>query len=333
MSTGPGHEQTLRAAEEWFGRHGLTYFVPEERAAAARALRLRRTLPLFAGVVLALVVAVVLLAVFADVISMVPALVISLLLVVAVWYGLTAVRARRIVTWALARTADSLRAVLPMTTRALPLLLLFVAFLFINTEVWQVCATIGVGDLWLAVLLFVLLAAGFLWARLPDEVDRATGRLAAGRVREVCAETPLAEAARSLEESRLGAAAPVRGFERTNLVLVLLVTQMAQVVLLSVAVFCFLMVFGALVISPEVTDSWLGSGQAHRIFGWDRLTRELVSVSVFLASFSGLYLTVSTVTDQTYRGQFFGSVTAELERAVGVRAVYLALRAGSSATA
>ena len=53
----------------------------------------------------------------------------------------------------------------------------------------------------------------------------------------------------------------------------------------------------------------------------------LVQVSTFLAAFSGLYLTVSTVTDEAYREQFFGSVMRELERAVGVRAVYLALRA------
>jgi hypothetical protein len=55
-------------------------------------------------------------------------------------------------------------------------------------------------------------------------------------------------------------------------------------------------------------------------------SRALVQVSTFLAAFSGLYLTVSTVTDEAYRKQFFGSVMRELERAVGVRAVYLALR-------
>jgi len=38
------------------------------------------------------------------------------------------------------------------------------------------------------------------------------------------------------------------------------------------------------------------------------------------------WLMVSTVTDEDYRAQFFGGVTRELERAVGMRAVYLALR-------
>ena len=48
---------------------------------------------------------------------------------------------------------------------------------------------------------------------------------------------------------------------------------------------------------------------------------------MFLAAFSGLYFTVSAVTDETYRGQFFTAVMAELERAVAVRAVYRAARA------
>ena len=56
------------------------------------------------------------------------------------------------------------------------------------------------------------------------------------------------------------------------------------------------------------------------------LSFSLVKVSVFLAAFSGLYFTVAAVTDETYRGQFFASVEKQLERAVGMRAVYLALR-------
>ena len=40
-----------------------------------------------------------------------------------------------------------------------------------------------------------------------------------------------------------------------------------------------------------------------------------------------LYLTVSTVTDETYREHFLASLVGELERAVGMRAVYRALRA------
>jgi hypothetical protein len=115
------------------------------------------------------------------------------------------------------------------------------------------------------------------------------------------------------------------GYERWNLVLVLLIIQGVQVLLLTLSVFLFLLVFGSLIMTEPVMESWLGAEESG-------LTLDLVQVSVFLAAFSGLYLTVSTVTDETYREQFFGDVMHELRRAVGVRAVYLALRARPAAT-
>ena len=45
-------------------------------------------------------------------------------------------------------------------------------------------------------------------------------------------------------------------------------------------------------------------------------------MSVFLASFSGLYFTVYAVTDDNYREQFFTAIMRELRACVGVRAVY-----------
>ena len=85
------------------------------------------------------------------------------------------------------------------------------------------------------------------------------------------------------------------------------------------------MIFGALIMTTDVIEAWIGeSPHAWRYL--PNLNVELVQVSIFLAAFSGLYLTVSTVTDETYRAQFFSRVQHQLERAVGVRAVYLALR-------
>ena len=101
----------------------------------------------------------------------------------------------------------------------------------------------------------------------------------------------------------------------------LIIVQFVQVLLLSLSVFAFLMLFGTLIMS-DTRDG--RPGRPTRTFN---TSRALVQVSTFLAAFSGLYLTVSTVTDDAYREQFFGSVMRELERAVGVRAVYLALTA------
>ena len=68
----------------------------------------------------------------------------------------------------------------------------------------------------------------------------------------------------------------------------------------------------------------VGEGAGCGDDGWEGSTFGPLAaqVSVFLAGFSGLYFTVGAVTDETYRQQFFTSVTRELERAVAVRAVY-----------
>lgn len=323
-----GQTSSLAATDAWFLRHGLTYFVPERRRAAKAALRLGRTVPLVVLTGLVAVAAGVGLGRVSEQLALGTAALVTIGLVAATWYALTALHARPIVTWALGRTFGSLRTLLPMMSRALPLLLLFVTFLFINAEVWEVSASLDGGLLWLIVLLFGVLAAGFLMVRLPEEVDRVDDDVDEQMLRRACRGTPLEEDChRLLEDPDADPAryAEVTGFERWNLVLVLLVIQAAQVLLLAATVFVFFMVFGALVMNPGIVDSWTGS-PAHPLPLVQNVSAELVQVSVFLAAFSLLYLTVSTVTDETYRVQFFGSVLHELERAVGMRAVYLALR-------
>ncbi|WP_372727467.1 hypothetical protein [Nocardioides sp.] len=318
----------LAAAETWFLAHGLSYFVPEQRASARAALRPRRVLPLVLGVVLVASGAGGVLGWLSDQASVAPAVLVSVGLTAAAWYALTALNAAPIVRWALAKTFGSLRTVLSMSTRALPMLLIFITFLFINTEVWQVGSNLGVGVLWLTVLLFTVLALGFLLVRLPEEVDRTDDDVDDAFLLRACRGTPLEASCRALvadPDADPADHAEVQGFERWNLIVVLMVVQIVQVLLLALSVFAFLVVFGSLVMTEPVMESWLPEG-THG-FAWSGgLTRELLQVSTFLAAFSGLYLTVSTVTDESYRAQFFSGVIRELERAVGMRAVYLAVR-------
>lgn len=312
---------TLAATEEWFLHHGLTYFVPEQRDHVRRALRARRVVPVVLVVLLVATGAGGVLAWAGKQLSLSSAVLTSLLLLGGAWYSLTQLHAGPIVRWALGRTFGSLRTLLPTTTRALPLLLLFITFLFINTEVWQVSSELSTGQLWLAVLLFAVLAVGFLLVRLPEEVDRTDDHVDDRLLLKACAGTPVEEECRRLvddPDADPAAHAEVTGYERWNLVLVLLIVQAVQVLLVSLGVFAFLMVFGSLVMTPHVLDQdWAIRGDLHVA---------LLQVSTFLAGFSGLYLTVSTVIDETYREQFFGHVLVEMERAVGVRAVYLTLR-------
>jgi hypothetical protein len=321
----------VAATKRWFVTHGLPYFVPGERILARRALRLRRTLPLALLVGATTVLAGVVLSSIFDQVTLGPAFVLNLTVLALLLYAVTALRARPLVTWALARTFHDLRRLLPMMSRALPLLLLFVTFLFINADVWGLAASLRSGTLWLTVLLFVLLAVGFLLVRLPETVDGVDDAVDEGFLRRGCAGTPLAEecgrllADPSVDPTRY---AEVRGYERWNLVWVLVIIQAVQVFLLSLTVLVFFLCFGALVMGVDVQAAWTGlEPGAFRQEVLGGFSVPLVKVSLFLAAFSALHLAVSSVTDETYRAQFFGSVMTELERAVALRAVHRALSA------
>ena len=210
------------------------------------------------------------------------------------------------------------------------MLLVFVTFLFVNAEAWQMTSNLPFGLLWSTVMLMFGLAVLFLLVRLPEEVDRVDDAVDDEFVVRTCAGTPL-EAAR-----RAVAAYPaidpqdhaeVTGFERWNLILVLLVIQSVQVLLLSTTVFVFFMLFGSLVMETDTQLAWTQLKTLDEVPGLSHVTWSLLKVSLFLASFSGFYFTVSAVTDDTYRRQFFSVVESQLERAVGMRAVYLATRA------
>ncbi|GAB2753204.1 hypothetical protein GCM10027020_01470 [Nocardioides salsibiostraticola] len=321
-------QDPIEATEAWFLSNGLPYFVPGERRAVREGLRPRRLAPLLAFIV---VLAVSLgggLAFLSNQFSLAPAILISTVGGSAVYYALTALRARPILKWALRRSVHSLRLILPVVTRGLPLLLLFVTFLFINAEVWQVAGNLRPGTLWLTVLMLAGLATLFLIVRLPEEVDKTDDEVDDRFLTTACAGTPMQETCgRLIRDPKADPAsyATIGGFERWNLILTLMIIQAVQVLLLVISVFVFFLLFGALAIDPTIQQSWTG----QPILGVPFLngaTKDLFQVSVFLAAFSGLYFTISAVTDETYRGQFFGAVIKELERAVGVRAVYLAAR-------
>ncbi len=216
---------------------------------------------------------------------------------------------------------------MPLATRALPMLLLFITFLFINTEVWQVASALKGGVLWGSVLFFAAAAIGFLVPRLAEELDNFDDHINAGDVLGAVEGTPLARVASTVVDSDdLPEEAQVTGLQMVNLVLVLVVAQAVQVLLLAVAVFVFFIVFGAVAIEDSVITSWLGEPPHYPAWGPHLVSTELAHVSVFLAAFSGLYFTVVAITDDLFRKQFFTTVMDELARAVGVRVVYRELR-------
>lgn len=317
-------------AEAWFREHGLPYFVDDVRTEVRRRLHVARIVRvllvgLAVGVAAGVVSGLVAGTGQDGSIGFTVGWVVTLGLVSI--YALRALQTAAIATWAAGRAFASLGLLVPLVTRALPMLLLFVTFFFINTEIWQVAHELEWGVLGGTVLFFGLAAVFFLVSRLGEELDEVDDIVDTEEVVAGCVDTPLEEAARDLAARRtdLGVDTQVVGLEKANLVLALVIAQAVQVLLLSVAVSLFFVVFGSVAIDPDVIESWIGR-RPDWILVDGVVSIQLVKVAIFLGSFSGLYFTVYAITDATYRQQFFTEILRELERAVGVRAVYRHLK-------
>jgi hypothetical protein len=323
-------DTTVAETEAWFYRHGLPYFVNATERRVSVALRRNRVLPIFvAGVAVSTAVGVLAGIEWGDVSN---ALVIGAVLLGlgCLGYALAYLHFRAIMSWAMSQTFGSLSWLFPLITRALPLLLLFMTFLFINTEVWQVTSALDRGYLWLTVMMFAGIAVAFLLVRLPEEVSEVSERARGEQLVAICDGTPVESAAGDVVDDASSDVRDMSRLRRVNLVLVLLFAQALQVLLLSLSVFAFFIVFGLIAIKDSVVQAWLGDKSApHSLptLDWLPISNELFQVSVFLAAFSGLYFTVYAVTDETYRRQFFSDIAEELETAVGVHRVYRHLSA------
>ena len=243
-------------------------------------------------------------------------------------YGVTALGARPILAWSVTRTLGGLRHLLPMIARSLPLLVVFVLFLFINAEVWHVAANLDGAVLWLVVVLFLGLGTAFFVMRLPEEIDRADDELDDERIRTVTEGTPIGGEVAEVAAGHPGllmAETVLSRFERTNLMVALVVVQLSQVVLVAASLMLFLLGFGAIAMKRGVVEVWIGEGTTH-LPGVENLSVELLQVAVFLSAFSAFYISVTAVTDDAYRGAFFTGVMEELERSIAVRAAYNAVR-------
>ena len=220
------------------------------------------------------------------------------LIYVVVGYGVPS-----ILRWAVVRVFGQLASALTMLARAIPLLLFFALVLFINTEMWQVFGGIDDGDLIGVIALFVGLGCVFLVVRLPWEV-------------------------RYLEEGEHVEPRLTRR-QRLNVGLVMFVSYALQTLIVSLAVAIFFVLFGLLTISPDVTQQWIGTdGDAVWTIGGTAITAELLRVSAAIASFSGLYYSISVLTDATYRTEFLGEFEQSLRQTFALRAEYLAVLDG-----
>lgn len=250
------------------------------------------------------------------------ALALVLLALIYLWssYGVGA-----LTRWGLRRSGGQLTGLGPLVARALPLLLLFNTFLFINAEVWEVAGTLDGLSYAIVILTFFALGATFAVSRVPRFV-REANRFETWE--EIAGFVPGTPAASVILPDGGPTLDPLRRRQRYNLGLIVVFGQALQITLVALALTGFFVFFGFMAITPATTMNWTGlidldvvadatfDGRLHV------LSEPLIRVSIFLGAFSGMYFTVVLSTDDTYRDEFADDVGPELRQILAVREAY-----------
>ncbi len=238
--------------------------------------------------------------------------------------------------WAFRRTFQELGEVFNLAARALPLLFLFNSFLFISKDVWEFSGDMSKGRVWGVVGLFAAFTVLFLFYRLPDEVRRVAAHDDRSTIIAACLHTPMETVASSRRVELHEGELPLTRAQRLNVLLVVFIGQILQVVLLGLLVFVFFVGFGKAALTQDLINDWTGKAagtfEHATFFGYDiqhythiSIDNRLWQVSLFLAAVSAFFFSISSMTDEAYKAQFYERMNKELETAIQVRRVYLAL--------
>jgi hypothetical protein len=233
--------------------------------------------------------------------------------------------------WAVQTSRGQIVSLGNLVSRALPLLLLFTTFLFVNAEVWQVAGNLA-GVAYVGVLgVFFALGAVFVLSRLPGVLAGLGTFGSRDEVRDLVATTPAAQLPVPPTDTASREMLSIR--QRVNVGLVAVFSQSLQITLVALVLTGFFCLFGLLAISEEIQRSWTGLEDVHVFVSFTLdgrpfvLTEPLFRVAGFLGAFTGMYFTVVLTTDATYASEFADDVRPELRRVFAVHLVYRASRA------
>ena len=245
-----------------------------------------------------------------------------LLATIYVWsaYGLGP-----LLRWAARQSTKQLSELGALVGRALPLLLLFNTFLFVNAEVWEVAGTLEGAPFVLVIVVFLGLGASFAISRMPRQIRTLNTFDRWDDVGELVEGTPAAPI--DLPETA-PAHDRLRFRQRINIGSVVFFGQALQIALVVVVLTAFFVGFGILAISRDTAQAWTRLDDVNVMLEFSLSNRTLVlsepllRVSLFLSAFSGMYFTVLLITDQTYREEFSDDVGTEIRQALAVRRAY-----------
>ncbi|MEP4648834.1 MAG: hypothetical protein ABJ314_01510, partial [Ilumatobacter sp.] len=256
-----------------------------------------------------------------------------LLVLIYVWsaYGIGP-----LLRWGSRRGSRQIASLGSLVARALPLLLLFNTFLFINAEVWELAGTLTGPAYFVVLFTFFALGAAFALSRVPgtirsvntfeswSDIDHHVGATPAARL------APVRPGGTAIDD--LGPQDQLRLRQRFNIGLVVLFGQALQITLVTVSLTVFFVGFGFFGITESTSVGWTRLDDIHILFqasfgGRELILSEpLIRVAAFLGAFSGMYFTVVLTTDDTYRTEFSDDVGPEIREALAVRTAYRVAR-------
>ena len=155
------------------------------------------------------------------------------LMLLAVIYAVFVYGLGAILVWVAKRLAGQLASSLGLLAKAVPLLAIFALLSFTTEEMWDIFGEISAFAYACVIGLFVVLGTAFLFVRVPRETRR-------------------------LEREAGEGGPPLTRAQRINVGLVLFVSQAVQVLIVSLTIGAFFVVFGMLAIDAVVRTEWLG---------------------------------------------------------------------------
>jgi hypothetical protein len=253
------------------------------------------------------------------------------LVILAVAFVLTAWGIIPMMRWSLGQMWTQIHDIANLTLKSLPILLIFSAFIFLNAEMWQVANDFTMPYFFCVLAVVVLVGSSFVMV----SVRRITVDLARferwSEVRPFCDGTPVAGVV-PVDEDPDPDAPPLGRRAEWNVALLLFVSQAIQILLVSLVITAFYLLFGLLTVRETTLLQWTTATELTAekdwaanlsLFGGQLIfTRQLVLVSAFIGMMSGLQFAVQLVTDEVYRSDFAEGMTAEVREALAVRAVY-----------
>lgn len=243
--------------------------------------------------------------------------IVALALVAAI-FVCTATGVGAVLGWAVRMMLANLASIGNLLLGALPVMLLTV-LVFFNGPVWTMASTIGRLRLWGALLFLMLIASAFLVsgtlssvrpilrpeAKQPEDAARLTG-------------TPF----ESMPDRPRRV--PLSRAERSNVVFVLAMSQIVQVLTVSVVTGLLFFLLGLILISPELLAALTDRGPSDgHIFGMTLPVPDaLIQISMFLTALTFMYLAARAVGDRGYRAQFLDPLIDDLRLTLVARDRY-----------